>query len=41
MISIVIRNKNEAKLLERTLKILTKFYHDDIDEIIRMIIVLK
>ncbi|RVU91820.1 glycosyltransferase [Flavobacterium columnare] len=34
MISIVIRNKNEAKLLERTLKILTKFYHDDIDEII-------
>ncbi|WP_459926100.1 glycosyltransferase family 2 protein [Flavobacterium covae] len=34
MISIVIRNKNEAKLLERTLKILTKFYNDDIDEII-------
>lgn len=34
MISVVIRNKNEAKLLERTLKILTKFYSDDIDEII-------
>lgn len=34
MISIVIRNKNEAKLLERTLKVLTKFYKSDVDEII-------
>ena len=34
MISIVIRNKNEAKLLERTLKVLTKFYKNDFDEII-------
>ena len=34
MISVVIRNKNEAKLLERTLKVLTKFYKNDIDEII-------
>ena len=34
MISVVIRNKNEAKLLERTLKVLTKFYKKDIDEII-------
>jgi rhamnosyltransferase len=34
MISVVIRNKNEAVYLERTLKILTSFYESDIDEII-------
>ncbi|AOW08125.1 glycosyltransferase family 2 protein [Flavobacterium gilvum] len=34
MISVVIRNKNEADYLERTLSILTKRYSDDIDEII-------
>jgi rhamnosyltransferase len=34
MISVVIRNKNEAYYLERTLKILTQFYADYIDEII-------
>lgn len=34
MISVVIRNRNEAKLLERTLKVLIKFYKNDIDEIV-------
>ena len=34
MISIVIRNKNEAKYLERTLSILTKLYKNDFDEIV-------
>lgn len=34
MISIVIRNKNEAKALESTLSILTKVYTEDVDEII-------
>ena len=34
MVSIVIRNKNEAKYLERTLSILTKLYKDDFDEIV-------
>ena len=34
MISIVIRNKNEAKALEDTLVILTKLYKDDFEEII-------
>lgn len=34
MISIVIRNKNEAKALENVLTILTKIYSDDFDEII-------
>lgn len=34
MISIVIRNKNEANALEKTLSILTKLYKDDFNEII-------
>jgi len=34
MISIVIRNKNEAKALENVLTILTRVYADDFDEII-------
>lgn len=34
MVSIVIRNKNEAKYLERTLSILTKLYKNDFDEIV-------
>ncbi|AWI25666.1 glycosyltransferase family 2 protein [Flavobacterium pallidum] len=34
MVSIVIRNKNEAKALENTLSILTKIYSEDIAEII-------
>ena len=34
MISIVIRNRNEAKALEKTLSILTKLYSDDFNEII-------
>ena len=34
MISIVIRNKNEAKALENTLTILTKVYAADFDEIV-------
>lgn len=34
MVSIVIRNKNEAHLLESTLKILREVYAQDIDEII-------
>lgn len=34
MISVVIRNKNEANYLERTLSILTNRYSDDVDEII-------
>jgi len=34
MISVVIRNRNQADYLERTLKILTSIYLDDIGEII-------
>ena len=34
MISVVIRNKNEASYLKRILPILTKLYADDIDEIV-------
>lgn len=34
MISIVIRNKNEANYLERTLSILNKLYKNDFDEIV-------
>lgn len=34
MISIVIRNKNEAKTLENVLSILSKVYFDDYSEII-------
>ena len=34
MISIVIRNKNEAKALENVLTILTRVYADDFDEIV-------
>ena len=34
MVSVVIRNKNEAQVLESTLKILREVYADDIDEII-------
>ena len=34
MISIVIRNKNEAEYLERTLYIVTKLYTNDFDEVV-------